>query len=160
MPRTAKPTARPWPVTVGGLLILAQGLLLLLLSVGSLAIVVGLGLGANFIPIEMLFNNLSEFAKFEIGLLLGAAFGLALALLFVLNSLRFWQMKPRAWLTAMILQGLNLGLALALYLNGQRGLVFGMMGYGILMVIHLNRADVTLAFHVHPAAEVSHLDEH
>jgi hypothetical protein len=159
MSQKTKPPARPWPVTLGGLLIMAQGLLLLFLSISSLIVVVSIELGATIVPLQSLFPASFQLVNLELVLWLGATLGLALALLFILNSLRFWQKKPRAWLTAMILQGLNLGLALALYFNGQRGLVFVMMAYGILMVLHLNRADVTTAFHVRPASELENLDD-
>jgi hypothetical protein len=144
---------RPWPVTLSGLLILAQGGSLLVLSAIGFATLLGL----HYWPRLRLPSPLAEdVSRFHLTLdlntflptvLLEATVGLTLALFLLLNGLRILQRKPQAWIVAMLFQGLGLMLMLALYLTGRRdGWMFLWMFSSLLIVLQLNRADVADAF--------------
>lgn len=143
--------SRPWPVTLSGLLILAQGGSLLVLSAIGFATLVGL----HYLPRLVLPPQLADdMARFNVNLnvflptvLFEATLGLTLALFLLLNGLRILQRKPQAWIVAMLFQGLSLTLMLSLYLNGRRdGWMFLWMFSSLLIVLQLNRADVTETF--------------
>lgn len=152
-----RPASRPWPVTLGSLLILAQGACFLLLGVLGLAAVVGISRFEAIIPVHQLPPELrTRFAdpiallELEAMVFVQAVLGLTLGLFLISNGLRFWQRRPQAWPLAMLLQGLNLAVALALYVNGQRSWVFFWMLSSVLIVFHLNRDEVMTAFHRRP----------
>lgn len=149
----ARPTKppRPWAVTLSGLLILAQGGSLLVLSAIGFATLLGL----HYLPRLVLPPQLADdISRFNIHLdvflptvLFEATLGLTLALFLLLNGLRILQRKPQAWIVAMLFQGLGLLLMLSLYLNGRRdGWMFLWMFSSLLIVLQLNRADVTETF--------------
>jgi|GEM_PF-1750543 len=154
----SKSPGRPWPITLGGLLIFLQGLAFLMLSGGAMALMANyrflLEQFKSFIPPNELPPELLDPSRFMPALLIEATLGLTLALFLLLNSLRFLQRHPRAWLLAMVLQGVNLLTALLLYWRGSRGLIFIWMLSSLVIVFHLNRADVLNAFHLRaPEAE-------
>lgn len=154
----SKPSVRPWPITLGGLLIFLQGLVFLVLSGGAMAIIVNyhvlMELLRGIIPPTEMPPELLDPFRFMPPLFIEATLGLTLALFLLLNGLRFLQRHPRAWLLAMVLQGVNLLTALLLYWRGSRGVIFIWMLSSLVIVFHLNRADVLGAFHLRvPEAE-------
>lgn len=154
----SKPPARPWPITLGGLLIFLQGLVFLLLSGGAMALIANysflLGQLRRMLPPNEIPPELLDPFRFMPPLFIEATLGLTLALFLLLNGLRFLQRHPRAWLLAMVLQGVNLLTALLLYWRGSRGLIFIWMLSSLVIVFHLNRAEVLSAFHLRaPEAE-------
>jgi hypothetical protein len=125
---------RPWPVTAVGLLLLAQGAGLLLLGVYFL-----LFTSLSFdIHLETLF---SEFPH-----ALRGTFFTALGLLALLAASGFFRLRPTAWLTGMLTEGLTLLLALGVYLRGKAPYGYLLMAYAIGLVLYLNHADVLAAF--------------
>lgn len=149
-PSQPKPP-RPWAVTLSGLLILAQGGSLLVLSAIGFATLIGL----HYLPRLVLPPQLADdMARFNVNLnvflptvLFEATLGLTLALFLLLNALRVLQRKPQAWIVAMLFQGLGLMLMLSLYLAGRRNSwIFLWMFSSLLIVLQLNRAEVTETF--------------
>lgn len=156
-PPKSKPP-RPWPITFGGLLIILQGLVFLFISVGALVLIANYSalveLLRGVIPLTEMPPQLLDPLRFIPTLFIEATLSLTLALFLVLNGLRFLQRHPRAWLVGMVLQGLNLLTALALYWRGSRGLIFIWMLSSLVIVFHLNRVEVLNAFHLRaPEAE-------
>lgn len=147
--------ARPWPVTMGGLLILLQGLVFLLISVGAFLFLVNfdylVSLVLPYIPPEEIPVGLLDPFRFVLPLFIEATLSLTLALFLLSNGVRFLQRHPRAWLLAMLLQGINLLTALLLYWRGSRGLIFVWMLSSLVIVFHLNRVEVLNAFHLRPS---------
>lgn len=142
---------RPWAVTLSGLLILAQGGSLLVLSAIGFATLLGLHYLHRLTLPPQLVDDISRFNinlnVFLPTVLFEATLGLTLALFLLLNGLRILQRKPQAWIVAMLFQGLGLMLMLSLYLNGRRdGWMFLWMFSSLLIVLQLNRADVTETF--------------
>lgn len=129
--------SRAWPVTTGGLLLAAQGAALLASGVALI--------------------QFAAPAPAWDGRLVPALTGglcLALSAVAILNAFRFLRREPVAWLTAMLLQGLSLGLAIILYWRGHRPFSYPMMVVGIFLVLHLNRGDVVALFRPAPGAEL------
>jgi hypothetical protein len=130
------PVRRPWPVTANALL--------LLLGAAASAAMAALLLG----PLGMHWPLSPEIWRdHRDGLLLGLAFAL-LATLALAASIGFARVAPGAWLLAVMVQGLNLGLALFLYFQGRPTYVYVMMVYGVVMVLYLHQADVQAVFRV------------
>ena len=143
MTRTPKtksraPARRPWPVTALGLLLLLQSAALFALGTISL-LATSLKLG---ITLETVSEELPHAAR-------GSLF-IALALLALLVAINFLRLRPGAWLSAMLVQGLTLLLALSLYLRDHPGgrlhYLYLIMLYGLFMVVYLNYGDVLAAF--------------
>jgi hypothetical protein len=125
---------RPWPVT-------ANALLLLLGAAGFLFMAAAL-----LRPLGMRWPLTPElWQAHRGGLVAGFAFVL-LAMLALAATLGFVRVARGAWLLAVLVQGLNLGLALVLYFSGRPTYVYVMMVYGIVMVLYLHQADVQAAF--------------
>ncbi|MBP7694434.1 MAG: hypothetical protein KA764_21110 [Anaerolineales bacterium] len=122
-------TSRPWPILVGGYLLAAQGAALIGTGLALLELAAPAAGGR-----AMLETRPAPLAGGVVCLILGA---LALA-----NVVRFWRRRPDAWITAMLLQGLSLTLALLLYSRGHRAYSYPVMLAGVLMVLHLQRGDV------------------
>lgn len=151
VPKSKLPT-RPWPITFGGLLIILQGLVFLFISVGALLVIANYSVIVELLrgvipPTELPLQVLDPLG-FMPSLFIEATLGLTFALFLLLNGLRFLQRHPRAWLVGMVLQGMNLLTALVLYWRGSRGLVFIWMLASLVIVFHLNRAEVLSAFHL------------
>jgi hypothetical protein len=70
----------------------------------------------------------------------------ALGFLGLLASIGFFRLWKYAWLSAMLLQGLCMTLALDLYFIEKPFYVYILMIYCILMVIYLNYSEIILAF--------------
>lgn len=120
-------TSRPWPVTVGGFLLVAQGAALL---------------GMGFALLEAATEAARTPLRLSVGLPVFGTLCLVLALVAIVNGLHFLRRRRGAWLMAMLLQGLSLALALLLYWRGHRMYSYPMMVVGILLVVQLNRGDV------------------
>ena len=143
MTRTPKtksraPARRPWPATALGLLLLFQALALL--SIGALQL-----LNAS-LKLGITLDTVAE----ELPHALRGIFFVALALLTLLVAINFLRLRPGAWLSAVLVQGLTLLLALSLYLRDHPGgrlhCLYLMMLYGLFMVVYLNYGDVPAAF--------------
>jgi hypothetical protein len=132
--RQRERAGRPWAVT-------ANALLLLLQAAGFL------GLSALYLgPLGDDWPLTPEgFGAERIAALTGASFAI-LAVMALVAALGFVRMTPSAWLMAVMAQGGNLLLALVLYYGGRPAYVYGMMVYGIIMVLYLHQADVQTAF--------------
>ena len=142
-----KPTSprpkRPWPVTAVGWLLLAQGLALLLIGVWNLLV--------TSWAFAITFDNvLAEFPH-----ALRGTFFTALALLSLLAAFGFFRLRPTAWITGMLVEGLTLLVALGVYLRGKAPYGYVMMLYGIGLVLYLNHADVLAAFRPARASETN-----
>jgi len=70
----------------------------------------------------------------------------ALGFLGLLASIGFFRLWKYAWLSAMLLQGLCMILALDLYFTEKPFYVYILMIYCIVMVIYLNYSEIILAF--------------
>jgi len=134
--------ARPWPVTALGLLLLVQALALLGIGAGQL-------LAASWklgITLETVAGELPHALR--------GIFFVALALLALLVAINFFQLRRRAWMSAMLVQGLGLLLALGVYLRDNPGshphYSYVMLLYGLFMVIYLNYGEVQAAFRPRP----------
>jgi hypothetical protein len=80
---------------------------------------------------------------------------MALALLALLASISFLRLRRAAWVSAMLVQGLSLLLALGVYLRDHPGsrlyhYSYLMMIYGLFMVVYLNYEPVQAAFRARP----------
>jgi len=136
------PARRPWPVTALGLLLLFQAVALL--GIGTLQLLnASLKLG---ITLETVVEGLPHALR--------GIFFVALGLLALLVAVNFFQLRRAAWLSALLVQGLNLLLALSVYLRDHPGgrlhYIYLMMLYGLFMVIYLNYGDVPAAFRPKP----------
>lgn len=134
-PRKPATPGRPWPVTIGGYAVVAQAVALL---AGGLILLPDLT--------ELTALRLLPAARAALpgGLLVGlAAFALT-------AGLRFLQLRRSAWLMALAVQALVLavGLALYYYVNPLERYAFPLLLVGVVMVVHLNRADVSAPFHL------------
>jgi hypothetical protein len=129
-----RPPARPWPVTANAWLLLLEAAGLL----GMAALYVGPWVERlPFMPADWLERSLVRTT--------GLFFTL-LAVLALVSAFGFFRLARSAWLSAVLVQGLTLGLALILYYGGRPAFVYGMMLYGIFMVLYLHQADVQAAF--------------
>ena len=136
----ARRAGRPWPVTAHALLLLmgAAGFALM----GALYL---LPLGVLWPMTEALWNT--QRAAVVTGFLFLLLAGLAFA-----AAVGFLRVARGAWLLGVLVQGINLMLALLLYFQGRPAYVYGMMVYGILMVLYLHQADVQAAFRPAPSS--------
>ena len=135
MPRSQKPRIkRPWAVTVVSLLLLLQSIALFTLGAFSL------------IATSWRFNITIETVVEEFPHALRGTFFIALALLALVVAVNFFYLRSRAWISAMLLEGLTLLMALGVYLRGKAPYGYLMMLYGIFMVIYLSYSEVQLAF--------------
>lgn len=75
-----------------------------------------------------------------------------LSILALIAAIGFLRPRPGAWVIAMMVQGLMLLAALIRYFgSGPRdAILYGMMFYGVIMVLYLNYAEVPLVFRVQP----------
>jgi len=133
---------RPWPVTVLGLLLLVQAAGLF--TIGTVNLLrTSLRLQVTW---DTVMDELPNAAR-------GSLF-IALALLALLVSSSFFRLRPTAWLSALLVQGLTLFFALSLYLRDRPGghphYAYVMMLYALFMVIYLNYGDVPAAFRPKP----------
>ena len=129
-PSSKKP-ARPWPVTVVGRLLLLQTAVLL----------------APLWPQWPLGPEI--WGATTLDLLTGLLFCL-LALSALLAAVGFLRVSRGAWLSALLVQGLSLLMALILYFRGKPTHIYLMMLYGIFMVLYLHQAEVQTAFRAKP----------
>ena len=127
-------TRRPWPVTANALLLLLEALLSGLMAAGFLW-----PLGVTW-PITLALWNEHRGA-----VVLSFVFAL-LAMLAMAAALGFLRQARGAWLLAVLAQGIDLAVALLLYLESRPAYVYGMMVYGIVMVLYLHQADVQAVF--------------
>jgi hypothetical protein len=130
----AERVRRPWPVTANALLLLLESLGFGLMAVWFLG---PLGMRWPFTP-DLWTEHRGE-------VLLGFGCGL-LGVLALASAIGFLRVARGAWLLAVLVQGLNLALALVLYFESRPAFVYGMMVYGIVMVLYLHQVDVQAAF--------------
>lgn len=144
--QTTVQAGRPWPVTANALLLLLGSAGFALMGALSL-----LPLGVLW-PLSPALWNTQRAA-----VLTGFVFSL-LATLSLAAAAGFLRVARGAWLLAVLVQGLNLALALVLYFEGRPAYVYLMMVYGILMVLYLHQADVQAAFRPAPSATPQAVD--
>jgi len=125
---------RPWAVTVLSLLLLFQSIALFTFGAFSL------------IAASWKFNITLETVVEEFPHALRGTFFIALALLALVVAPRFFRLRSTAWISAMLLEGLTLLMALGVYLRGKAFYGYLMMLYGIFMVVYLNHSEVQAAF--------------
>lgn len=129
------PQTRPWAVTASALLLLLQAVSFFVFGLFHFR-ELNLDWGQ---PVEDLIFQLLH------NLLPGAIFA-PLALLALWASIGLMRLWRRAWLVAMLVQGLSLLLALIIYFNQEQAFVYVIMIYGIFMVVYLHTPDIELAF--------------
>lgn len=139
---------RPWPLTVIGLLLLLEAAGFLGLAAFILGFDPRLGLGAAERPGVELFERI-----------IGIVF-VALAVLALVTTAGFLRMMPGAWVNAVLVQGADLLIGLALYFRGRPMLlpvttiygvfpvsyIYLILAYGIFMVLYLHQEFVQAAF--------------
>jgi hypothetical protein len=128
------PNKRPWAVTLLGLLLLVQAAGLF-------------GLGALNLT---RFNWEKGLSSQNISLLFtyglnGAAYS-ALGFLALWAAVSFFRVWANGWLSAVLLQGLCLSMALAMYFREKSFNAYPVMLYCIVMVLYLNYSEVLAAF--------------
>lgn len=164
---------RTWPVAAIGLLLLLQAIGLLALSVvhfgAAYLAQVGLleqlleqsaeeqllsllptsvkmwviaSLGAVN---EELLSKMTETTFVSIGLLF-----IVLSTMAILAAISFLRTEQNAWTAAMLVQGLNLLMALLLYFRGKPWYVYVMMLYSVPIVLYLNYHEVRVVFQSRP----------
>jgi len=161
-PRQAPATApeeRGWALTISGLLLLGQALLLVLV----LPVLAASRLGAESpVPWYPLVGPLSLEWHREPALALDLTYGQAHVRLGwdVLSAALFWPLVPldvlsgslllavrrSAWMVAVFTQAVVLALSLALYLTLKPGYVYLVMLSGVLLVGYLNYEDVRMVY--------------
>lgn len=127
---------RPWPVTANALLLVLQA--------GGF-----LGGAAYFLgPLRgewLLTRDAWVQVPLREAIVVGTLLAL-LALLALASTVGMLRLQRGAWVTAVMVQGAQLLLALMVYFRHQPLYVYGMMVYGIFMVLYLHQADVQAAF--------------
>lgn len=128
---------RPWPVKALTLLLVVQGLALVILGLLSADLSAGLW--------DIIVND-SFYATLP-----------PLGVLALVAAAGFIGLRSGAWVVAMLVQGLNLFVALIFYFRyrPQDLLIYGMMVYALIMVLYLNYAEVPAIFRDQPGEEES-----
>jgi hypothetical protein len=132
--QAASQPKRPWSVTANALLLVLESAGCVLM--GALHLV---PLGVLWPMTEALWNT--QRAAVVTGFIFALLATLALA-----AAVGFMRVASGAWLLAVLVQGINLALALVLYFEGRPAYVYMMMLYGIVMVLYLHQDDVQAAF--------------
>jgi hypothetical protein len=139
---------RSWPVTILGLLLIFQAIGLF-------------GLGALHFSWVDLEGELTP-QDFAIDLpvsMRGVAF-IALGFLALLAAAGFLRLWTSAWLYAVMVQGLSLGMAIFLYFRERSYYAYPLMLYCIIMVIYLNYSEVLFTFRTErPVKDWGGIDE-
>jgi hypothetical protein len=91
-------------------------------------------------------------AIINLGRPVGVAF-IALALLALGATVGFARLRRGGWVNAVLVQGGVLLIALLLYFGPRPAYAYGMMLFGIVMVLYLHQADVQTAFRQAPGPE-------
>lgn len=117
---------RPWILTALGWLLLAQAAALIILGT------------INLMTLEPLMTDAGLVFRQPHKLLSGVL--IWLAALAALSAFNLFRQRRGAWSGAMLLQGLMLLTALVLHFRDHEAYAYGMMGYGIFMVVYLNYA--------------------
>jgi hypothetical protein len=166
---------RTWPVAAVGLLLLLQAVGLLALSVVHFgaAYLVQAGLLEQLLeqsaeeqllsllptPVKMwviaslgavneeLLSRMTGTTFVSVGLLF-----IVLSAMAILAAISFWRTEQNAWTAAMLVQGLNLLMALLLYFRGKPWYVYVMMLYSVPIVLYLNYHEVRVVFQFRPTA--------
>ena len=145
--RTAR-RARPWPVTVIGLLLVLEAAGFL----GLAALILGLDLRRGLLAPGR--PGVESFER-----IIGIVF-VALTVLALVTAAGFFRMAPGAWVNAVLVQGAALLIGLALYFRGRPMLLpvrtfygtfpvsydYLILAYGIFMVLYLHQEFVQDAF--------------
>lgn len=121
--------------------VIILGWLLLFQAVG-LALISAVNLSRLDIELEVIPQDF--YVDLPAGLR-GWAFA-SMAILALITAVRILRLRHTAWVHAMLLQGLNLLLAIGLYLQERPFYAYLMMINSIFMVLYLNYSDVLLAF--------------
>jgi hypothetical protein len=160
---------RTWPVVAVGLLLLLQAIGLLALSVVHFgaAYLAQVGLLEQLLeqsaeeqllnllptPVKMwviaslgtvneeLLSRMTETTFVSIGLLFIVLFTMA-----IVAAISFLRTEQNAWTAAMLVQGLDLLMALLLYFRGKPWYVYAMMLYSVPIVLYLNYHEVRIVF--------------
>jgi hypothetical protein len=168
-----KDRKRTWPVVAVGLLLLLQAIGLLALSAVHFgaAYLVQAGLLEQLLeqsaeeqllnllptPVKMwaiaslgtvneeLLSRMTETTFVSISLLF-----IVLSAMAILAAISFLRTEQNAWTAAMLVQGLNLLMALILYFRGKPWYVYVMMLYSIPIVLYLNYHEVRVVFQFRP----------
>lgn len=124
---------RPWPVKALTWLLFVQGVALVFIGL------VNVDLQAGF---EQIVVETSFFASLP-----------PLGVLALVAAISFLSPRPGAWMVAMLVQGLNLLVALLFYFRyrSDNFFLYAMMVYAIVMVVYLNYAQVPAVFRGDPA---------
>lgn len=96
--------------------------------------------------------GLLALAFLNIGSLAGLAF-VALSILALGAAVGFARLRRGGWVNAVLVQGGELAMALFLFYRWNVAYSYGLMAYGILMVLYLHQADVQAAFRLAPGPE-------
>lgn len=134
MKKSKKLPYRPRTVTLLGYFLILQGLGLICLA----------GIQTYRVEVNLSLSWL-EFVK-NIPVILKIIGFFALGFLGLFASIGFFRLWKYAWLSAMMLQGLCMTMALNLYFTEKPLYVYVLMIYCIIMVIYLNYSEVILAF--------------
>ncbi len=125
---------RPWAVTAIAWLLLLQSAGLV--ALGALAL-------RPYLPTWP--AGLDRLTGLPLSPLSGLLFA-CLALLALSAAFGFFRQARGAWVSAVLVQGLTLLAALLLYFRDRPAYVYGLMLYGLFMVLYLHQADVQAAF--------------
>ncbi len=140
--RPARPR-RPWAVTANALLLLLQAG-----GFGATGVLYLGRLGALW-PL-----GVEAWEAGRIALATGFVFAV-LALLALVAAGGFLRQWRQAWVVGVMVQGVELLLALILFYRGRPAYVHVMMVYGIFMVLYLHQADVQAAFRPHEPVDAA-----
>lgn len=132
---------RPWPIRVLTWLLALQGLLLALLGLFNMQ---GEGTVLMRVAEQPLYAAV-----------------VPLSVMALIAVIGFLQLRPGAWVVAMLLQGLMLLMALIAYFSQplDDAVIYAMLFYGVVMVLYLNYAEVPLLFRVQPGDVLPEAEE-
>ncbi len=141
---------RPWPVTALGLLLLLQALGLF--SFGLFHFEKVNLLARSDQPLGV--TGAELLAEITQSSLISLVF-IPLSLLALVTGIGFLRLWRIAWLNAVLIQGLSLGIAIIFYLQHQPAYVYAIMLYSIFMVIYLHHSEVQSTFNASMLEESS-----
>lgn len=130
---------RPWSVTANALL--------LLIEMGGFVLMAALYLGPLGRPAVWPLSP-ALWTEQRAAVLSGFVFVLVAALALA-AAVGFLRLARGAWLLAVLVQGIQLLVALILYFEHRPSYVYLMMIYGLVMVLYLHQDDVQAAFRPH-----------
>ncbi len=129
---------RPWTVTANALLLLLEAAGFM----GASGLFLG-PLGTHWLVTPRDWGPSWDASRAAVAA--GLVFGL-LAVLALAAAVGLLRLSHGAWLTAVMLQGVELLIALVLYFGRRPAYAYVMMLYGVFMVLYLHQAEVQAAF--------------